>query len=272
MRDYLTRSCVFTFWRALLFIDSHCHLDRLDLTDFDNNLDNVVANATAAGVAKMLCVSVTLKDFPSMVEKTAPYEQVQISCGVHPLNQEDSVDEDELLGLAQNPRVVAIGETGLDYFYAPETQEVQRDAFRKHIRVAKKLNKPIIIHTRDAQEDTLAIMREEGADQVGGVLHCFTESWEMAQQAIEMGFYISFSGIVTFKNAKALRHVAFQVPDDKFLIETDAPYLAPVPHRGKQNQPAYVGEVAKLLAEVRGQSVEEVARLSTENYLTLFKL
>ncbi|WP_371372419.1 TatD family hydrolase [Thalassotalea aquiviva] len=253
-----------------MFIDSHCHLDRLDLSDFENNLDNVISNAGEAGVNRMLCVSVTLKDFTTMAAKTAAYSNVDISCGVHPLNQEDMVDEDNLRQLADNPRVVAVGETGLDYFYAPETQEVQRDAFRKHIRVAKSLNKPLIIHTRDAQEDTLAIMREEGAEQVGGVLHCFTESWEMAKQAIEMGFYISFSGIVTFKNASALRHVAHQVPDHRFLIETDAPYLAPVPHRGKQNQPAYVVEVAKMLADVRGQSIEEIAKLSKENYLRLF--
>ncbi|MEW6999595.1 TatD family hydrolase [Colwelliaceae bacterium BS250] len=253
-----------------MFIDSHCHLDRLDLTEFDNNLDNVVNAATAANVTKMLCVSVTLKDFASMAEKTAKYDNVQISCGVHPLNQEDMVDEEQLLALADNPRVVAVGETGLDYFYAPETQEVQRDAFRKHIRVARNLNKPIIIHTRDAQQDTLDIMREEGAEHVGGVLHCFTETWEMAEQAIAMGFYISFSGIVTFKNAAALRQVAHLVPDDKFLIETDSPYLAPVPHRGKQNQPAYVSEVAKMLGDVRGQSIEDIARLSSENYLRLF--
>ena len=255
-----------------MFIDSHCHLDRLDLAEFDNNLDNVMQQAKAANVEQMLCVSVTLKEFPSMVEKTSNYDNVNLSCGVHPLNQEDLVDEQELLTLADNDKVVAVGETGLDYFYAPETQEVQRDAFRKHIRVAKKLNKPIIIHTRDAQEDTLNIMREEGAEEVGGVLHCFTESWEMAEQAIAMGFYISFSGIVTFKNAKALRHVAHLVPNDKFLIETDSPYLAPVPHRGKQNQPAYVVEVAKMLAEVRGQTVEEIAQLSTENYKRLFKV
>ncbi|WOH37975.1 YchF/TatD family DNA exonuclease [Thalassotalea fonticola] len=255
-----------------MFIDSHCHLDRLNLSDFDNDLDNVVNAATTANVSHMLCVSVTLKEFPNMAAKTEKYDNVQLSCGVHPLNQEDMVDEAELLALAEHDRVVAVGETGLDYFYAPETQEVQRDAFRKHIRVAKKLNKPIIIHTRDAQEDTLAIMREEGAEQVGGVLHCFTESWEMADQAIAMGFYISFSGIVTFKNAAALRHVAHQVPDDKFLIETDSPYLAPVPHRGKQNQPAYVVEVAKMLAEVRGQSVEEIAKLSTDNYKRLFNV
>lgn len=261
---------LFSISEPPLFIDSHCHLDRLDLSDFDNNLDNVVSAAAKANVTQMLCVSVTLNDFTAMAEKTAKYNNVQLSCGVHPLNQEDRVDEEQLLALADNERVVAVGETGLDYFYAPETQEVQRDAFRKHIRVARKLNKPIIIHTRDAQEDTLTIMREEGAEQVGGVLHCFTESWEMAEQAIAMGFYISFSGIVTFKNAAALRHVAHQVPDDKFMIETDSPYLAPVPHRGKQNQPAFVVEVAKMLADVRGQSVEDIARLSTENYLRLF--
>lgn len=255
-----------------MFIDSHCHLDRLNLSDFDNDLDNVVNAAILANVSHMLCVSVTLKEFPNMVAKTEKYDNVHLSCGVHPLNQEDMVDEAELLLLAKYDRVVAVGETGLDYFYAPETQEVQRDAFRKHIRVAKKLNKPIIIHTRDAQEDTLNIMREEGAEQVGGVLHCFTESWEMAEQAIAMGFYISFSGIVTFKNAAALRHVAHQVPDDKFLIETDSPYLAPVPHRGKQNQPAYVVEVAKMLADVRGQSVEDIAKLSTDNYKRLFNI
>lgn len=253
-----------------MFIDSHCHLDRLDLSDFDNNLDNVVEAAKAADVEQMLCVSVTLDDFASMADKTAKYDNVHLSCGVHPLNQEDNVDEQRLLALADNERVIAVGETGLDYFYAPETQEVQRDAFRKHIRVAKKLNKPIIIHTRDAVQDTLDIMREEGADQVGGVLHCFTESMEMAEQAIKMGFYISFSGIVTFKNASALRHVAHQVPDDRFLIETDSPYLAPVPHRGKQNQPAFVVEVAKMLSDIRGQSVEEIARLSSANYRKLF--
>jgi len=226
--------------------------------------------ATAEKVAKVLCVSVTLKEFPEMVNKTQNYTNVWLSCGAHPLNQEDKVDERELKELAQHKRVIAVGETGLDYFYAPETKELQRDSFRKHIRVAKELNKPLIIHTRDAQQDTLDIMREEGAEQVGGILHCFTESWEMAEQAIAMGFYISFSGIVTFKNASALRDVAKKIPNDRFLIETDAPYLAPVPHRGKQNQPAYVIEVAKHLASIRGQSVDDIARLSTENFNRLF--
>jgi len=255
-----------------LFIDSHCHLDRLQLNDFDNNLDQVISAATDAQVQQMLCVSVTLNDFPTMVEKTDKYNNVYLSCGMHPLNQEDKVEKTQLLNLANHDRVIAVGETGLDYFYAPETKELQLDSFRKHISVAKQLNKPLIIHTRDAQQDTLAIMKEEGAEQVGGVLHCFTESLDMAEQAMAMGFYISFSGIVTFKNSSALREVAKQIPDDRFLIETDSPYLAPVPHRGKQNQPAYVVEVAKHLASIRGQSIETIAKLSTNNFNRLFSL
>ncbi|WP_286235738.1 TatD family hydrolase [Thalassotalea sediminis] len=254
-----------------MYIDSHCHLDRLDLKDFDNKLENVVEAAKNAGVNELLCVSVTLKDFPAMVEKTKHFDNVMLSCGAHPLNQEDAVDETNLAQLATNDRVIAIGETGLDYFYAPETKALQLDSFRKHVRVARKCCKPLIIHTRDAQKDTLDILHEEKASEVGGILHCFTESWEMAEQAIALGFYISFSGIVTFKNASALREVAKRVPNERFLIETDAPYLAPVPHRGKQNQPAYVVEVAKHLASIRGQSVEEIARLSTDNFNRLFK-
>lgn len=253
-----------------MFIDSHCHLDRLDLTEFDHNLDNVIQAATLAKVSDILCVSVTLKEFPHMAEITQHYPNVYLTCGTHPLNQDDLISEDELLSLSQHPRVIAVGETGLDYFYAPETKTVQKDSFRKHVRVATQLDKPLIIHTREAQEDTLNILKAESAEKVGGILHCFTESWEMAEKAIAMGFYISFSGIVTFKNASALREVAKKVPDDKFLIETDAPYLAPVPHRGKQNQPAYVADVAKFLASVRGQSVEDIAKLSTQNFKTLF--
>lgn len=255
-----------------MFIDSHCHLDRLNLSLHDNNLDNVIQNAKIAKVDKLLCVSVTLADFPEMAKKTAKYDNVLLTCGAHPLNQEDLIVREELLALSKNDRVIAIGETGLDFFYAPETKKLQLDSFKKHIYVAKQLNKPLIIHTRDAQEDTLALLRSEGAEQVGGILHCFTESWEMAEQAIELGFYISFSGIVTFKNATALREVAALVPNDRFLIETDAPYLAPVPHRGKENQPAYVVEVAKQLAGIRGQSVEEIAQHSTNNFNRLFKL
>ena len=255
-----------------MFIDSHCHLDRLDLTEFDNDLDNVIKLSKAAKVTDILCVSVKLQDFSTMVEKTKNYPNVYLSCGAHPLNQEDEIDENNLFTLAQHDRVIAIGETGLDYFYAPETKKLQLDSFIKHVRVARKINKPLIIHTRDAQEDKLTILREEKAAQVGGILHCFTETWEMAQQAIELGFYISFSGIVTFKNASALREVAQKIPDDRILIETDAPYLAPVPYRGKQNQPAYVVEVEKFLASIRGQSVEHIAQISTENFKRLFSI
>ena len=255
-----------------LFIDSHCHLDRLNLSLYDDDLANVVQAATDAKVTKLLCVSVTLKDFPEMMEKTKQFDNVMISCGMHPLNQDDEVNIDTLKTLADVPEVIAIGETGLDYHYAPETKDLQLDSFKKHIKVAKALNKPLIIHTRSAQQDTLELLQSEGASEVGGILHCFTETWDMAKQAIEMGFYISFSGIVTFKNAVELREVAKLVPDDRFLIETDAPYLAPVPHRGKENQPAYVVEVAKHLASIRGQSVEEIAKLSTDNFNRLFKL
>jgi TatD DNase family protein len=255
-----------------LFIDSHCHLDRLDLSLYEDNLANVVQAASDAQVNKLLCVSVTLKDFPEMEEKTKGFNNILLTCGMHPLNQEDEVNIEQLRSLSDNPSVIAIGETGLDYHYAPETKELQLDSFKKHIIVAKELNKPLIIHTRNAQEDTLAMLRSERADTVGGILHCFTETWEMAKQAIDLGFYISFSGIVTFKNASALREVAKLVPDDRFLIETDSPYLAPVPHRGKENQPAYVVEVAKHLASIRGQSVETIAKLSTDNFNRLFKL
>ncbi len=255
-----------------MFIDSHCHLDRLKLEDFDNNLDNVINRATDASVSGMLCVSVKLAEFEAMAETTKNYANVWLSCGAHPLNQEERIDEQQLLELSKNERVVAVGETGLDYFYAPETKELQLDSFKKHVRVARAVNKPLIIHTRDAKEDTLDILRDENASEVGGVLHCFTETWEMAQQAMALGFYISFSGIVTFKNASELREVAKKIPDDRLLIETDAPYLAPVPHRGKQNQPAYVVEVAKHLASIRGQSVEDIARISAENFRRLFKV
>ncbi|MDP7593449.1 MAG: TatD family hydrolase [Litorilituus sp.] len=255
-----------------MFIDSHCHLDRLNLSLYDNQLENVIQNASEAKVDKILCVNVTLKDFPAMVEKVKNYDHVLVSCGMHPLNQDDEVDEGLLLRLASQPKVIAIGETGLDYHYAPDTKALQLDSFKKHINVAKALNKPLIIHTRQAQQDTLELLKSEGGSAVGGILHCFTENWAMAKEALALGFYISFSGIVTFKNAHALREVAKLVPDDRLLIETDAPYLAPVPHRGKENQPAFVVDVARHLASVRGQSVEAIAQLTTDNFNRLFNL
>jgi TatD DNase family protein len=246
-------------------------LDRLDLSDFDCSLEQVVANAKDAQVERMLCVSVTLAQFTSMAEKTQAFDNVYLSCGTHPLNQHDeTVEIEQLMTLATNERVVAIGETGLDYYYAPETKELQLDSFVKHISAARKLKKPLIIHTRDARQDTIDLLKSERAADVGGVLHCFTESWEMAKAALDLGFYISFSGIVTFKNASDLREVAKKVPADRILIETDAPYLAPVPYRGKQNQPAYVAEVAKLVSELRGTELDKFAHQTTDNFDRLF--
>jgi TatD DNase family protein len=255
-----------------LFIDSHCHLDRLDLAKVSGGLAQIIENAEAAKVDKMLCVSVTLAQFPQMLEKVAAFDNVFCSCGTHPLNQGDSpVDLEQLLACADRDEVIAIGETGLDYYYAPQTKALQLDAFVKHIAVARRLSKPLIIHTRDAREDTLNLLRQHQGAEVGGVLHCFTESWEMAKAALDMGFYISFSGIVTFKNAADLREVAKKVPADRILVETDAPYLAPVPHRGEQNQPAYVVEVARMLAELRGDSLEQFAAQTTANFHRLFQ-
>ena len=254
-----------------MFIDSHCHLDRIDLQDFDNNFNQLLQAIRQANVERMLCVSINLEDYPAMKALVEEQSDIDISVGVHPCDiQEDIIKLQKLLELGADPKVVAIGETGLDYYYAKESREQQMSSFRVHMQAANELNKPVIIHTRDAQQDTLDILREGGVENCGGVLHCFTESWDMARQALEMGMYISFSGIVTFRNAEALREVALQVPEDRFLIETDSPYLAPVPHRGKQNHPAWVGHVAECLAEVRGSTVEQIAELSKANYLRLF--
>lgn len=253
-----------------MLVDSHCHLDRLDYKEKHNNIEDVINKAQQQGVNHLLSVCVTLEAYPAMAELIAPFEQISSSCGVHPLYKEEVVDEQLLLQYAANDKVVAIGETGLDFFYAAESKEWQMDAFRKQIRVAKQVNKPLIIHTRDARQETLDILREEGADQVGGVLHCFTESLEMAEAAIQMGFYISVSGIVTFKNAKALQEVIKAIPLERLLVETDSPYLAPVPHRGQENEPAYTADVAMFVAELKGVSVEQLAEVTTNNYFTLF--
>ena len=219
-----------------------------------------------------LCVSVTLDKFPEVLSLAEQYDNFYASVGVHP--DYENIDEpsvDLLCRLAQHPKVVAIGETGLDYFRLTGDLEWQRNRFRTHIRAAILAGKPLIIHTRSAADDTLRIMQEEGAHQVGGVMHCFTESLEMAEAAIEMGFYISFSGIVTFKNAAQLKEVAQKIPLDKILVETDSPYLAPVPFRGKTNQPAYVKYVAQEIADLRGISLEAVMQATTQNFFNLFK-
>ncbi|VAW60175.1 Uncharacterized metal-dependent hydrolase YcfH [hydrothermal vent metagenome] len=254
-----------------MFIDSHCHLDRIDLSDFGNNFQQLLQTIQQAKVERMLCVSISLEDYPAMKALVSDADNIDISVGVHPCDtQNDIVKLQQLIELGADPKVVAIGETGLDYYYAKDTREQQLASFKIHMQAANALKKPVIIHTRDAQQDTLDILKNESVENCGGVLHCFTESWEMARQALDMGMYISFSGIVTFKNAQALREVAKRVPDDRFLIETDSPYLAPVPHRGKQNHPGWVGHVAHCLAEVRQCSVENIAELSKINYQQLF--
>jgi TatD DNase family protein len=251
------------------FVDSHCHLDKID----ENNPDAIpgyVEQASQRGVAHMLCVCVSVQEFPEMLNKVASFANVSVSCGVHPCYDEDMVDIDTLRAHVARDEVVAVGETGLDYYHTADTKRVQQASFIDHIRVASEVDKPLIIHTRNAREDTLALLKEHGDDKTRGVLHCFTESLEMAEAAIEMGFYISFSGIVTFKSAKELQHVAKTIPLERMLIETDAPWLAPVPYRGKTNQPAYVVEVAEFIAQLRGISVAELARITTENFYRCF--
>ncbi|MGR2766969.1 TatD family hydrolase [Photobacterium ganghwense] len=253
-----------------MLVDSHCHLDKLDYDKLHTGIDDVLAKAKARGVDYFLSVGVTLNSFPDMMAMIEPHENVFASCGVHPLDIEAGFDYDKLKEYAQNERVVAIGETGLDYHYQPELAEQQKEVFRQHVRLAVELNKPLIIHTRMAREDTMQILREEGAEKCGGVLHCFTESLEMAREAIEIGFYISISGIVTFNKASDLKRVVSELPLECLLVETDSPYLAPIPHRGKQNQPAYVREVAEYIALLKGVSVEEVEAVTTKNFFTLF--
>jgi TatD DNase family protein len=254
-----------------MLVDSHCHLDRLDLEPYEGDFAALMGATREAGVRHMLCVCIDLERYPSMLALVEPEPGVSVSVGVHP-NERDRRDPvaDELVELAGHERNVAIGETGLDYFHGKGDLGWQRERFRVHIEAARACGKPLIIHTREAREDTLRILREGGAGEVGGVMHCFTETWDMARRAMDMGFYISFSGIVTFRNAEALREVATRVPLDRLLIETDAPYLTPVPHRGKPNQPAYVRHVAERIADLRGLPVEQLIEVTGENFFRLF--
>jgi len=252
----------------LKLVDSHCHLNLLE--DVGSTQD-VINTARKLGVYAMLNVSVDMETFPQVLSPTRKYDHIYASVGVHPNTKEGREPTvAELITLANDPKIIAIGETGLDYYRGEGDLEWQRERFRRHITAAKQSGRPLIIHTRDAQQDTLQIMREENAVQVGGVMHCFTGGLEMAHAAIELGFYISFSGIVTFKNALELKQVAKEVPADRILIETDSPYLAPVPYRGKSNQPAYVRYVAEHIAELRGESLETIAQTTTDNFNRLF--
>lgn len=251
-------------------VDSHCHLDFPELRE---RLDDALALMRENDVRHALCVSVTLEAFPDVLRLAEIHPQLSASVGVHPDScdvREPSVEE--LVVLAQHERVVAIGETGLDYYRLKGDLEWQRDRFRNHIRASLATGKPLIIHTRAAAADTIRLMREEGAGKAGGVMHCFTESWDVAQAALDLGFYISFSGIVTFRSAADLREVAQKVPLDRMLVETDSPYLAPVPHRGKTNQPGFVKHTAEEIARLRGIGYDEIANATTANFYRLFKL
>jgi TatD DNase family protein len=252
-----------------MFVDSHCHINFPELAE---RLPELLENMRQAQVTHALCVSVTLPELESVLEVGRRYPNVYTSVGVHPDYQDTAEPSvDDLIALSRQPKVVAIGETGLDYYRLTGDLEWQRERFRTHIRAARATGKPLIIHTRSAAEDTLRIMREEGAEEVGGVMHCFTETREVAEAALALNFHISFSGIVTFKNAVALQDVARVVPLERMLIETDSPYLAPVPHRGKTNEPAFVAHVAAKLAELRGLTVEQIGQQTTKNFFSLFK-
>jgi TatD DNase family protein len=253
-----------------MLVDSHCHLD---FPELQADLAGVLSRMHDNGVTHALTISTTLETFPAVREVARSQANIWCSAGVHPDERRDGreVTVDELVRMADDPKVVAIGETGLDYFRVEGDTEWQRERFRTHIRAARRCGKPLVIHTRSSAEDTLKLMQEEGAGEVGGVMHCFTESWDVAQGAMALGFHISFSGIVTFKNAKDLKEVARRVPLERMLVETDSPYLAPVPHRGQSNQPAFVKHVAEEIAALRGIALGDVATATTDNFFRLFR-
>lgn len=256
-----------------MFVDSHCHLD---FPEYAGQIPDILVRMKEAQVNHAMCISVDMPDFPNVLALAESHPNLFATVGTHP-DYEDTPEptEDQLVELAQHPKILAIGETGLDYYRMGDKtyaeMEWQRDRFRTHIRAAIRVQKPLIIHTRSASEDTIRIMKEEGASQVAGVMHCFTESLEVAKASMEQGFYISFSGIVTFKSAKDLQETCKQIPLERMLIETDSPYLAPIPNRGKTNEPSWVAHVAQFIADLKGISVEEVAKHTTNNFKTLFK-
>lgn len=252
-----------------MLVDSHCHLDFPGLAE---RLPDVLAAMQDNDVGLALCIGVNLEDFPQVLALAERDPRLYATVGVHPEYTdvaEPSVER--LVELASHPRVVAIGETGLDYYWQKDKPEWQRQRFRNHIEAARRCGKPLVVHTRDSAEDTLRLLREAGADAVGGVMHCFTEDWSVARIALDLGFYLSFSGIVTFKNAAIVKDVATKCPLDRILVETDSPYLAPAPYRGKPNQPAYVRYVADEIARLRGLSVTEVEQATTDNFFSLFR-
>jgi len=253
-----------------VFVDSHCHLD---FREFAGETDALLARMAAARVSHAMCIAVTLSDWPGVYALAERHGNLYATVGVHP--DYEGIEEPSVAALverAARPKVQAIGETGLDYYRLQGDLEWQRERFRIHIRAARECGKPLVIHTRSAAEDTLRLMREERAQEVGGVMHCFTETWDVASAALDLGFHISFSGIVSFKSAESLRDVARRVPLERMLIETDAPYLAPVPHRGRRNEPAYVAHVAEALAAVRETDAETIGRATSQNFFSLFQV
>jgi TatD DNase family protein len=258
-------------WNIAMLVDSHCHLDRIDLSPYDGDLAAALAAARERGVTRMLCIGIDRANAERVCEIARDHEGVYASVGIHPLDLGDELEtEESLCQLARRPEVVAIGETGLDYHYSKDNKAAQQASFRAHLRAAAALRKPAIVHTREAREDTLAAIREAGDPTVGGVLHCFTEDWEMARAALDLNYYVSFSGIITFRNAEPLREVVRRMPLERLLVETDSPYLAPVPFRGKRNEPKYTREVAACVAELKGLSLEEVAAITSANFDRLF--
>ncbi len=253
-----------------MLVDSHCHLDFPDLA---GRLPEIMQRMRENRVAAAVCIGVNLEDFSKVLALAEGQFNLYATVGVHPeFTEVEEPTVERLIALAAHPKVIAIGETGLDYYWQKDKPEWQRERFRNHIRAAKASGKPLVVHTRDSAVDTLRLMREEGADAVGGVMHCFTEDWTVATEALDLGFHLSFSGIVTFKNALTVKDVAQKCPLDRLLVETDAPYLAPVPYRGKQNEPAYVRYVAEEIARLRSLSLDEVAQATTENFSRLFKI
>lgn len=256
-----------------MFIDSHCHLHMLKLDGYGGDVSGMVQAAEENGVEHILNVCVGLQELPDILALTERFPNITASVGVHPsekMNEEPTVEQ--LVELAQHPKIIAIGESGLDYHYNDSGLDMMRERFRNHVRASKQTGKPVIVHSRDAREDTITILREEDATSAGGIMHCFTETWEMAQQALELGMYISFSGIVTFKNGVNVAEVAKKVPLENMLIETDAPYLAPIPYRGKQNEPQYVRFTAAKIAELKGITPEEVGQVTSDNFRRLFSM
>jgi|TARA_R100000655_G_scaffold7424_1_gene20022 TatD DNase family protein len=252
-----------------MYIDSHCHLNLL--ADQPGGVAAMVSEASENQIEHILCIAIDQDSIAEVRQLAEQYPQLTASVGIHPnVDEAGTLSTQQLIELANHPKVIAIGETGLDYFRSEGDLSWQRDRFSYHIEAARQTKKPLIIHTREAREDTMTMLENENAKDAGGIIHCFTENWETAKRALDIGFYISLSGIVTFKSARELQEVAQKLPLDRILIETDAPYLAPVPHRGKTNQPAYVKHVAAFLAELRGESIEEIAAVTTENFYRLF--